>query len=89
MLRNVEQRETRQNEMRLRQEALLRVNGAEPDFLNVGEAAKILRVSYRTASQLLKKEPGVNLIYTPGSKRPIIRIHRSVLERILRQTANP
>lgn len=89
MLKSMEQRETRQNEMRLRQEALERADVEGPELLNVGEAAKMLRVSYRTASQILKKEPGVNLIYTPGSKRPIIRIHRSVIQRILQRTANP
>jgi len=89
MLKTMEQRERRQEEMRLRREALARGTAEVSDLLNLDEAAALLRVSRRTASRILRREPGVNLIYTPGSKRPIVRAHRSVIERILRRTANP
>jgi hypothetical protein len=57
-------------------------------LLDLGEAAALLKVSRTTARRLLRNEPGVILLRSPGSSRPIIRIRRDVIERVLRRSAN-
>lgn len=61
---------------------------AEKEMLSVKEAAARLGVKRTSAWRILRKEPGVHLIYTPGSKKPIIRAEAAVVDRILRRTAN-
>jgi hypothetical protein len=80
----MEERAERQATMRDR----LAAEEGQRDLLTLAEVAKELNVSRSTAWRLLKNEMGVNLIRTPGSKRPIIRVDRSVIGRILRRTAN-
>lgn len=61
---------------------------AEKEMLRVREAAVRLGVGRTSAWRILRKEPGVHLIYTPGSKKPIITVEAAVVDRILRRTAN-
>jgi len=86
MLRSPTEREERATALRERLGAEQRES--ERDLLTMAEAAAALKVSRPTAYRLLRNEPGVNLLRTPGSKRPIIRVERSVVERLLRRTAN-
>ncbi len=58
-------------------------------LISVKEAAKRLGVGKTSAYKLLANEPGVHRIYTPGSKKPMIKIEAQVTDRILRRTANP
>jgi transposase len=89
MLRTSSEREERQAEMRDRLSLANQSEAETGALLNLKEAAKRLGVSLATARRLLRREPGVNLIRTPGSKRTMMRIDPSVIERILRRTANP
>jgi len=89
MLKSLQEREQRQLTMRDGQALVARLSEEQVDLLTVAEAAKLLRVSKATATNLLRHEPGVHMLRTPGSKRPIMRIPRGVIERILRRTANP
>jgi len=48
----------------------------------------MLSVSLATAYNLLREEPGVHRIYTPGAtKKPIIRVERRVVDRILQRSS--
>lgn len=89
MLKTPEQREARQQEMREGIAAKLRRDEEQSDLLTLAESAKELRVSVSTARRLFRSEPGVNILRTPGSRRAIMRIPQSVIERIRRRTANP
>lgn len=86
MLRSMEQRLLRQQAMREERALAADDEGAG---LKLKEAARVLNVSYSTARRLLRNEPNVYPLRTPGSKRPIVRIPRSVIERLLRRSANP
>lgn len=59
----------------------------------IAELAKQLKVSHEKARQMVKDEPGVLVFQGPPQKgkRPkaMYRIPRSVVERILRRSANP
>jgi hypothetical protein len=88
MLRTIEDREVRQRALRDQQTVQIAFEEEHRELLDLGEAARALKVSRATARRLLRNEPGVNLICTPGSRRPMIRIERSVIDRILRRTAN-
>jgi hypothetical protein len=82
MLRNEEQREARQQAMRL----ALQVKEAEPDDLfTVKEAAREFKVSLSTAYAMVRDEKdGVHRIFTKRSnKKPLIRLERRVIDRIL------
>jgi hypothetical protein len=87
MLRTMEERALRQEDMRERLQE--QEKDDKRDLLTLLEVARELKVSYTTARRLLRKEPGVNLIRTPGSRRPMVRVERSVVERIRRRTVNP
>ena len=89
MLKTQEERQARQQEMRESIAAKLRRDEAQTDLLTLAGAAKELRVSVSTARRLFRSEPGVNVLRTPGSRRTIMRIPQSVIERIRRRTANP
>ena len=89
MLKTEEQRGARQQEMRAAIAAKLRLAEEQSDLVTLAEAATELHVSVTTARRLFRGEPGVNMIRTPGSRRAIMRIPRSVIERIRRRTANP
>jgi hypothetical protein len=41
-----------------------------------------------TTYKLLANEPGVHRFYLPGSKKPIIRVDSSVIDRILQRSVN-
>jgi hypothetical protein len=84
MLRSMDERAARQENLRARMQEQLEEERSE--LLTLAEAARELRVSRSTARNLLRNESGVNLIRTPGSKRPMIRVERSVIERIRRRT---
>jgi len=84
MLRSIEERQERQEQMRDALDLKARIT----ELLTVKEAAQLMHVSDATVRRLLRREPGVNLIQTPGSRRAIMRIHRSIVDRILRRTAN-
>jgi excisionase family DNA binding protein len=73
--------------MREREEGKALLAEARPDLLTVQEAARLLHVSASTARRMLRREPGVHSFLTPGSRRPILRIPREVIERILRRTS--
>jgi hypothetical protein len=89
MLKGEAQREARQKEMREYIAAKLQHEEEQSDLLTLDEAAKQLRVSVSTARRLFRGEPDVEMLRTPGSRRAIMRIPRSVMERILRRMANP
>ena len=55
-------------------------------FLTVKQVAQELGLGRKTAYNILVGEPGVYRMYTPGSKRPIIRVEREVVDRILRRS---
>ena len=48
------------------------------------------RLGFKRAStyKLLAHEPGVHRIVMPGSKKPIIRVESTVIDRILQRSAN-
>jgi hypothetical protein len=87
MLRTMEQRVSRQEEMKDK----LRQQNAPPydDLLSVEEVATILHLHKQTARQLVLNEPGVHKFRTPGSRRAIIRVPRAVVDRLLLRSANP
>jgi predicted transcriptional regulator of viral defense system len=85
MLKTMAEKAVRQEEMKRRLEAVDEV----PDLLSVDEVAAILRVHRQTARQIVLHEKGVHRIPTPGSRRPIIRVPREVVDRLLKRTANP
>lgn len=84
MLRTMEQRIDRQ-------EALREKNGEtwDDEFLTMNDCVKLLKVSRSTAHRLFRREPGVERILSPGAHRPIIRVPRSVFERVLRRSEIP
>jgi hypothetical protein len=84
LLRSTLERELRQDEMRAELAQRSAAEESQRHLLTLAEVAREW-----TARALLRNEPGVNLIRTPGRKRPMIRVERSVVERILRRTANP
>lgn len=57
--------------------------------LTVKQCQERLGVSRATMYKMLAHEPGVLRMFIPGSKKPIIRVDASVIERILRRSANP
>jgi hypothetical protein len=57
--------------------------------LDMKECQKRLGVSRSSVYRILVNEPGVYRILSPGCKKPIIRVDASVIERILRRSANP
>jgi phosphomannomutase len=87
MIRSVEQRAARQEEMR----SALQAREEEPKskLYTVKETARELKVSLSTAYNMVREEKdGVHRIFTRGSNtKPIIRIERRVIERILRRSS--
>jgi len=55
--------------------------------VKVSEFAKRLGLNRTSAYKLVANEPGVLRIHQPGSKKPIIRVPLSVIERIARRSA--
>jgi len=47
------------------------------------------RTGFKRASmyKVLKHEPGVHRFFTPGSKKPIIRVESTVIDRLLNRSA--
>jgi hypothetical protein len=88
MLRTQEQRDQRAEEMLVRRHAALAFEEEHGELLSLAEAAAVLKVSRETARRLLRNEPGVHLLRTPGSSRPTIRVPRDVVERVLCRSAN-
>jgi len=84
MLRTPEERSSRQLELQLRHQEKW-----DEEFLTLNDCARLMRCSRGTARRLFRSEPGVELVRTPGSHRPIIRVPRSVWERVMRRSANP
>jgi hypothetical protein len=66
----------------------------EETYYTIKELSGVLRLSFERARQLVKEEPGV-LRFAPEAKarkpgrRTIYRIPESVVQRILRRSANP
>jgi hypothetical protein len=88
-MRTEEQRELRAEEMRERHAEAEAFAEKHSDLLSLQDAAKLLKVSKNTVRRLLlRNEPGVHLLRTPGSSRPTIRVPRDVIERVLRRSAN-
>jgi hypothetical protein len=57
------------------------------EILDMKKAQERLGVSRASAYRILAKEPGVQRFYVPGSKKPIIRVDSSIIDRILKRTA--
>lgn len=58
------------------------------ELLTVGECAKRLGLAKSTTYKMLvPHEPGVHRMYIPGSRKPIIRVESSVVDRILRRSS--
>ena len=74
-----------------RQQALKEKNEEQwdPEFLTLADCARLMKCSRGTARRLFRNEPGVEVWRTPGSHRPIIRVPRSVYDRLMRRSANP
>jgi hypothetical protein len=83
MLRTIEQRAERQQALKQSNEERW-----DPDFMTLDDCAREMRVSRPTARRIFRNEPGVEVIRTPGSKRPIIRVPRAVYERVLARNTN-
>jgi hypothetical protein len=56
------------------------------ESLTLQECARVLNVGRSTAWRMFAREPGVERLTTPGACRPIIRIPRSVLDRVRRRS---
>jgi hypothetical protein len=61
----------------------------DPQFLTLDDCARMMKVCRTTAWKIFRHEPDVERWHTPGSRRPIIRVPRVVLERLMRRSANP
>lgn len=55
-------------------------------FLTMNDCARRLNISRSTAHRLFGREPGVERILSPGSRRPMLRIPHAVFERVLRRS---
>lgn len=84
MLRTMEETGERQRTLKDRNEERW-----DDEFLTLEDCARILKIHPGTARRLFRQEPGVEVWQTPGRHRPIIRVPRSVFERVLRRSANP
>lgn len=84
MLRSMEERAERQGELRQRNEETW-----DSGFMTLKECASEMKVHPGTARRIFRQEPGVEVWRTPGRHRPIIRVPRSVFERVMRRSANP
>jgi hypothetical protein len=87
-MRSTEAREARAGELRDHLRERARFEEEHGELLDLGEAAALLKVSRDTARRLLRNQPGVHLLRAPGRSRPMIRVNREVIERVLRQSAN-
>ena len=84
MLRTIEERDERQQELKARNEETW-----DSSFMTLDDCARELKASPSTARRLFRFEPGVEVFHTPGSRRAIIRVPREVFERVCRRAANP
>ena len=84
MLRTMEEREERQRSLKGRNEEVW-----DAEFMTLNDCARLLKMSRGTARRIFRDEPGVELVHTPGSHRPIIRVPRAVYDRVMRRSANP
>jgi AraC-like DNA-binding protein len=84
MLRTIEQRAERQQALKERNQEQW-----EEDMLTINDCARLMKCSRSTARRIFRHEPGVEVVRTPGSHRPIIRVPRSVYNRVMRRSANP
>ena len=84
MLRTMEERAARQRALKQLMEEQW-----DGEFLTLAECARRMKMSPSTARRIFRHEPGVEVVLTPGSRRPIIRVPRSVFERVMRRSANP
>ena len=73
-----------------RQRALREANDErwDEEFLTLGDCAARMKTSRSTALRIFRHEPGVEIVRTPRSHKPIIRVPRSVYERVLRRSEN-
>jgi hypothetical protein len=84
MVRTMEERSERQRALKdLNEERW------DSDFLKLEDCARIMKTSRSTARRIFRNEPDVELVRTPGSHRPIIRVPRAVFDRVMRRSANP
>jgi hypothetical protein len=60
-----------------------------PEMLTMKQCGQRLGVPKSTVYKLLDREEGVHRYMVPGSKRPIIRVEASVIDRILRRSDQP
>jgi predicted DNA-binding transcriptional regulator AlpA len=56
--------------------------------LTIKECQKRLGTSRSTTYRLLNHEPGVFRFFAPGSKKPVVRVDASVIDRILERSVN-
>lgn len=84
MLRTTEERTERQEALKDRNRETW-----NDEFLTINECALRLKMSRSTAHRLFRREPGVERILSPGSHRPMLRVPRSVFDRVLRRSENP
>jgi predicted DNA-binding transcriptional regulator AlpA len=61
----------------------------ESEMLSVTQVIKRLGLKRSFAYKLIANEPGVIRFTIPGSKKPVIRVPVSVLDRIIRRSAIP
>ena len=84
MLRTMEERSEHQQALKERNEEQW-----DHEFMTLEDCARAMKTSRSTARRIFRHEPGVEVWLTPGSHRPIIRVPRSVYERVMRRSANP
>jgi hypothetical protein len=84
MLRTASERSERQQTLRERNQEVW-----DAEFLTLEDCALAMKISRSSARRLFRFEPGVEVWHTPGSRRPIIRVPRSVYDRVMRRSANP
>lgn len=84
LLRSPEKREEREAELRERNQERW-----DQEYLKLEDCARLMNISRSTARRIYRHEPGVDLILAPGSHRPIIRVPRSVFERVMRRSEIP
>lgn len=59
-----------------------------PEKLTVKQCQERLGVTRSSTYRLLAHEPGVHRIFRAGSKKPMIRVDATVIDRILQRSAN-
>lgn len=66
----------------------VRCTACRPELVDMNEVARCLAFSLTSAHRIIAGETsGVHRILLPGRKRPVIRVERQVIDRILRRSA--